>query len=54
MEGGGWLWVVMALGVIALGVALAFATQRSRHRRNDALTKARTDAATRRNYRQGG
>ena len=38
----------------ALGVALALATQRSRHRRNDALTKARTDAATRRNYRQGG
>ena len=37
---------------MAPGVALALATQRWRHRRKDPLTKARTDAATRRIIRK--
>jgi hypothetical protein len=52
MEGGGWLWILVALGVIAFGLALASGTQFWRHRRKDPVTKARTDAATRRNYRE--
>lgn len=54
MEGGGWLWILVALGVIALGIALASGAQLWRHRRKDPVTKARTDAVTHRNYREGG
>ena len=54
MEGGGWLWIFIALGVIALGIALASGTQLWRQRRKDPVSKARTEAATRRNYREGG
>ena len=53
MEGGGWLWILVALGLIGLGVALAANIQFWRHRRKGPVTKARTDAATRRNYREG-
>ena len=42
MEGGGWLSVMMALGVIALVMALALAAQRWRYRRKESLTKARS------------
>lgn len=54
MEGGGWLWILVALGVIALGIALASGTQLWRHRRKDPVMKAHTDAVTHRNYREGG
>ena len=42
MEGGGWLSVMMALGVIALVMALALAAQRWRYRTQGPLRKART------------
>ena len=43
MEGGGWLSVVMILGVMALGVALGLIAQRWRHRRKDPWRKARNE-----------
>jgi uncharacterized iron-regulated membrane protein len=54
MEGGGWLWLLIAFGMFALGIALASGIQLWRHRRRDPVTEARTEAATRRNYREGG
>jgi uncharacterized iron-regulated membrane protein len=54
MEGGGWLWLLVAVGLIALAAGIASGTQMWRHRRKDPRAKAETAAATRRNYREGG
>jgi hypothetical protein len=54
MDGGGWLWMFIALGLIALGVAIASNIRPWRDGRRDSLKKARSDAKTRRNYREGG
>ncbi len=44
----GWLWVVMGVGVVVLGVAIAFGASRRRHR--DSATTEVRDRATRRIY----
>jgi hypothetical protein len=51
MEGGGWLWLLVALGMIALAVAFAYVIKQRRSARS---TRERREQATRENYRQGG
>ena len=54
MEGGGWLWLVVALGTVVLGIAIAVGTQLWRKRRKNRVTEAVREATTRENYRRGG
>jgi flagellar basal body-associated protein FliL len=53
MHGGGALWLLlMALGIVALGVAMAYASYMWRSARKDRRTRSKIDAAPRENYRQ--
>lgn len=54
MEDGGWLWILIALGLVLLGVAIASGESVWRYRRRNRFTQARADAATQENYRKGG
>lgn len=51
MEGGGWLWLLVALGTIALAAALVYVINQRRSARS---TRERREQTTRENYRQGG
>jgi cytochrome oxidase assembly protein ShyY1 len=54
MEGGGWLWLLVGLGTVVLGIAIALGTQLWRKRRKNRVTEAVREATTRENYRRGG
>ena len=54
MEGGGWLWLFVALGMVLLGIAIGYATAMWRHRPQDPTVKGLRDAKTREIYRKGG
>jgi hypothetical protein len=51
-EGGGWLWLLIAFGLVALGAAMAYASYVWRSERRRAREEQK--AATRENYRRGG
>jgi hypothetical protein len=54
MEGSGWLWLLVAIGIVALGVAMAYATNKWRKARMNSSERERTEQATRENYRRDG
>jgi hypothetical protein len=54
MEGGGWLWLLIALGMVLLGAAIGYASAQSRHRPTDPTVEGLRDAKTREIYRKGG
>ena len=54
MQIGGVLWVLIGLGVIALGVAMVYGTSMWRDARKNPTTRAASDAATRELYRDDG
>jgi hypothetical protein len=54
MHGGGALLLLIALGIVALGIAMAYASYMWRSARKDRRTRNKIDAATRENYRRGG
>lgn len=47
----GWLWYLIALGTVALGVGIAYGFIVSRRRSQDHSAQRRSDAATDRLYR---
>jgi len=50
---GGWLWAVLGLGVIALGIAIAYGNNMWRHRRKDYATKHHQAEVTREHFEKG-
>ena len=54
MHGGDALWWLVVLGIVALGVAMAYASFTWRRARMERRTRDKSDAAARENYRQGG
>jgi hypothetical protein len=54
MEGGGWLWLFVALGMVLLGVAIFYSSAMWRRRSKDPTVEGLRDAKTRENYRRGG
>jgi uncharacterized membrane protein len=53
-EAGGWLWVLMGIGVIALGAGIAWNVVVWRQRRLSYAEKREQAEVTKENYRQGG
>jgi hypothetical protein len=53
-EGGGWLWLLIAFGLVALGAAMAYASYVWRSERVKRRAREEQKAATRENYRRGG
>ena len=47
MEGGGWLWILVAIGTVALGAVIAVASNRWRVSRRNRSERARMEDATR-------
>jgi HAMP domain-containing protein len=54
VEGGGWLWILVAIGTVALGAVIAIASNRWRASRLNRSERAGMEDATRENYREGG
>jgi hypothetical protein len=54
MEGGGWLWLLMGLGIVLLGATIGYAAAQSRRRPKDPTVEGMRDAKTREIYRKGG
>ena len=53
-EDGGWLWLLVAFGLVALGAAMAYASYMWRSARMNRQTRENQKASTRENYRRGG
>ncbi|MGH6735119.1 MAG: hypothetical protein ACRECX_03440 [Methyloceanibacter sp.] len=51
---GGWIWALVGLGVIVLGLGIAYGNDMWRHRRKDYAAKHEQAEVTRENYRRGG
>lgn len=47
MEGGGWIWLLVELGMVLLGIAIGYATAMWRHRPKDATVAGLRDERTR-------
>lgn len=53
-EGGSWLWLLIAFGLVVLGAAMAYASYVWRSERMNRRAREEQKAATRENYRRGG
>lgn len=51
---GGWLWAIIGLGVVVLGLAIVYASRLWQHRRKDAAARRASEEATHENYRRDG
>jgi hypothetical protein len=54
MQLGGWLWILIAAGLVACGAAMIYATAQWRSARKNQALHQRSEQAARENYRRGG
>jgi hypothetical protein len=53
-DGGGWLWLLVALGIVALGAGMIYGSIQWRSARRDRREREHREQTTRENYRRGG
>ncbi len=54
MEGAGWLWLLIGLGIGALGVSMMSAIHMWHSARKDRRARDKREAVTRENYHRSG